>query len=452
MRSIIIIIYIFILLLNLMPILTQDSSHELAGENIENDDEILEKKVKARKTHQNTIIHLFIFDYYKNFKYPIAVPELKENLIYTTYSRYLDIFEKKNREVEDCSSLMNFSIIKKIPSEIVMNKEYEQCRNREYKKELLAQSKKIEDDDQKEWRRTKCNNKLMLGLLDLQFFLINDSGAYRACIEIKDPLEEVQFIKATKKYLYRLLETPILEKPPLSDNFSDTEIQYIQSIYDISSELLIEYANFSTYYKYFPKLDNSHFTNLDFIFEKIYPKEKKTLIYNKLLELKKHQLYLLKDESLNGRKRGQYLYEYNREILLQIAREIKIINNNEYISTRNKNSFKDLHACLNKIPRVYLENISLGYTAGLFSRYANGMFTYDKSMFTDTEYKEIVHIYHTNFFQSKLVQLRLKNRMDNCNLLLSTPDYKLSTGSIVKEICELTKSERCKPDDFLDEL
>ncbi len=425
----------------LHPIFSQSESEEDQDEN---------RKKYIETARRSVVIKNNFEEYYDKFHYPIAFPELRP-FVFNFEIPYKKMVERHFHEpvkYESCFNPIISSFVRKqTAQEKAMAQNYidmanAECsrRNQEIAFKKLAEIR--EDEVQKDWRRSNCKNPDILALIDFTNYLHKDDRLYRACVQLKEPMEEVNFIRSSKIKIFDLIREPVLEYPTEFKNLSEQENKYFQNIYKLSIQLLVEYGNFETYYESLPKIENPLYINHDLIFEVIYPGDRYDKIRSLYETLKNHKLSLLIGELYRGKERGTELFNENKKLLTEIKIANAKIIENKQITLNNKNQFKQLLQCLESFSEKHLERISLSYYSGLFKKYSIPEFSPTNKESVSKEIFEILNLYNKNLYNSKLLDLRLINRLQNCDMLTRLPYEEVSFPKILKDSCELNENSR----------
>ena len=105
----------------------------------------------------------------------------------------------------------------------------------------------------------------------------------------------------------------------------------------------------------------------------------------------------------------------------------------------NKKQFNQLLFCLEGFSEKHLERISLTYYSGLFKKYGNHEFSPANRDSVSKDFFEIVNLYNNNLYTSKLLELRLLNRLQNCDMVKQVPYEEVSFKKILKNSCLLNE-------------
>ena len=403
-------------------------------------------------TYQETLNRLYIIRnnfeaYYNKYHYPIAFPEVK-NFISRyefPYKKIVDRHFNPPVPFESCLGQFQSSYMAK-PSaeERESTRRYQEMSNADCNRRnqvlALNKSEEIQQDAiQKEWRRSNCKNPDILALIDFYNFLQKNDKIYKSCLELQEPIDEVNFIRSIKIKIFDLIREPVIEFPKEFKNLTEEENRYVSAIYKISLELLTEYGNFESYYESLPVIENPAYIKHDIIFEVIYPRER----YNKIIylynDIKNHKYSLLLDELHRGSERGNELNKDNKKLLTEIKLANTRILNNKYISMNNKKQFNQLLLCLDNFSEKHLERISLAYYSGLFKKYGTSEYTPTNKEGISKDFFEIINLFNNNFYNSKLLELRLINRLQNCDMVRQLPYEEVSFKKIIKNSCVLNE-------------
>lgn len=393
-------------------------------------------------------------EYYNKYHYPIALPEVTDYVVIFGY-QYKTIVENHFNEpikFESCyiASLPGYSR-SRTDLEIRQDKRLVDLANAECQKKnqksVLSRNLEIHEDAiQKVWRRSNCKNPDLLALIDFKNYLYKDDKLYRACIQLKDPLDEINYIRTIKKQIFDFIREPVLEYPEKFKNLTEDENFYAKEIHKLSVELLIEYANFESYSESLSAIENPQYLNHDIIFDVIYPPDRLIILKNLYSELRGHRYRLLVEELYKGKERGAKLLSFNKKIISEIKIANEKIQGNNYISKSNKNEFNKVLECIEGLSEKHLEKLGLSYYSGLFKKYSINEFVPEKKELISKEFFEILNLYNNNFFKSKLLELRLLNRKKNCEMVRSLPIEEVSFTNMIKNTCELNTDtlETCK--------
>jgi hypothetical protein len=164
--------------------------------------------------------------------------------------------------------------------------------------------------------------------------------------------------------------------------------------------------------------------------------------------LNSHKTVLLYDEFTRGSERGALLLSQNQAILSEIKDAGTKISNNQIIPLAQKNQFNILQKCLEDLSDKHLERISLGFYSGLFKKYSSSEYSpiYKDSLSRETI--EIFNLYHKNIYLSRLLELRLLNRIQNCNLVKSSKFEEFSFKTILQHTCDLNEKTKISCENF----
>jgi hypothetical protein len=413
-----------------------------------------------RKEVQETVKRLSVIMenkniFYNKFHYPITLPEAKR-YIFRAVLRYKTLVHNQFNEpiqFENCMGLFGGSPVRmskddRREEERINDAIRSECNKRNQNLSWTKLEEARTDAVQKEWRRSNCKNQEILALIDFQNFLQKDDKLFRACILLKDEQDEANFIRSTKLKIFELIREPILEFPKEFKTLNPIENDHINSIFKLSLELLIEYGNFESYYENLPRIENPMYVNHDLIFDNIYPPEKINKLESLKQTLNSHKTVLLYDELTRGSERGSLLLSQNQALLSEIKDAGTKISNIQIIPLAQKNQFSTLQKCLEDLSDKHLERISLGFYSGLFKKYSNSEYspTYLHSLSKETN--EIFHLYHKNIYLSKLLELRLLNRIQNCNMVKSNKFEEFSFVNILQNTCNLNEKTKQSCENF----
>jgi hypothetical protein len=436
--------YIIINCLLLTPIYSQANEE---SEEVEFEDK---RKKKIETTKRAYLIKNNFVDYYNKYHYPIAFPEIK-SLVIGFELRYKNMVENYFNEpiqYESCYiiNLPGFARHKSKEEKQFEKSQIElansECAKKNQKLSMSRLEENREDAIQKDWRRANCKNPDLLALIDFKNYLYKDDKLYRSCIQLKDPIDEVNFMRSIKIQIFDFIREPVLDFPEKFKNLSEDENMYIREINKLSLELLTEYSNFESYYEVLPAIENPQYINHDLIFDLIYPPDRFIKIKNLYHNLKSHKYILLLGELFRGKERGNKLSNFNKNILIEVKIANDKISGNKYISNNNKNQFNQILRCLEGLSEEHLERVSLTYYSGLFKRYALSEFLPSKKELISKDIIEILDIYNNNYYNSKLLELRLLNRKKNCEMIKELPYEEVSFKNILKYTCELNPDTR----------
>jgi hypothetical protein len=413
---------------------------------------------ELRNRNGNTVRAKFILDnlkpYYIKYHYPLSFPEiytsLKRTFIGGTNYRFT-----VNQEITRANNISNCfynwkmkNLIKGNDLEDKLVEDYliEECSRLSYNLWMMNHKEILKNTEQKEWRRSKCKNPDLLALIDFRYFLKKEDRLYRFCIEVKDQAEEETRIQKMKLLVFNLIQEPILKYPNQFSNFNKEENNYAEKIIELSNKLLIEYGNFESYTEIFPSIENPMYLNDDLFTDSTYHTdklEKMRFHYDNL----KIQEYTLLTEEIN-RHGGRFFLTYfkNKNILNEIKLSNDKIKNNKNISKKNISQFNQLTKCLHSIPNDHLSRLSLSYYSGLFKKYSLGEFVPENKKLVSINIIKIFDLFHKNFYNSKLLELRLENRLSNCEMIKKLNYEEFSGKKILKDICEINQNSdrECK--------
>ena len=393
--------------------------------------------------------------FYNKFHYPITLPEAKK-FIFRMVLRYKTVVHNQFNEpilYENCWSSIGRSAVRmskegRMEEERINDAIKSECNKRNQNLSWTKSEEVRTDAIQKEWRRSNCKNQEILALIDFQNFLQKDDKLFRACIQLKDEQEEANFIRSTKLKIFELIREPILEFPKEFKTLNPIENDYINSIFKLSLELLIEYGNFESYYENLSHIENPLYVNHDLIFDVIYPPDKINRLENLQQTLNSHKSVLLYDEFTRGQERGSLLLSQNQTLLSEIKEANTKISNNQYIPSLQKNQFNSLQKCLEDLSDKHLERINLGFYSGLFKKYSSSEYSPSYKALLSKETIEIFNLYHKNIYLSKLLELRLLNRIQNCNLVKSNKFEEFSFPIILQNTCNLNDNTKQSCENF----
>ena len=105
----------------------------------------------------------------------------------------------------------------------------------------------------------------------------------------------------------------------------------------------------------------------------------------------------------------------------------------------NKKQFNQLLLCLDNFSEKHLERISLAYYSGLFKKYGTSEYTPTNKEGISKDFFEIINLFNNNFYNSKLLELRLINRLQNCDMVRQLPYEEVSFKKIIKNSCVLNE-------------
>ena len=393
--------------------------------------------------------------FYNKFRYPITLPEVKR-YIFRAVLRYKTVVHNQFNEpiqFENCFGSFGGSPVRmskddRREEERINDAIKSECNKRNQNLSWTKSEEVRTDAIQKEWRRSNCKNQEILALIDFQNFLQKDDKLFRACIQLKDEQEEANFIRSTKLKIFELIREPILEFPKEFKTLNPIENDYINSIFKLSLELLIEYGNFESYYENLSHIENPLYVNHDLIFDVIYPPDKINRLENLQQTLNSHKSVLLYDEFTRGQERGSLLLSQNQTLLSEIKEANIKISNNQYIPSLQKNQFNSLQKCLEDLSDKHLERINLGFYSGLFKKYSSSEYSPSYKALLSKETIEIFNLYHKNIYLSKLLELRLLNRIQNCNLVKSNKFEEFSFPIILQNTCNLNDNTKQSCENF----
>ncbi len=439
-----ILIYYIINCIFLAPIFSQ-ASEESEEKEIED-----KRKIELETTKRAYLIKNNYSDYYNKYHYPIAFPELRFRVIgfELRYKRLVENYFNEPIQYESCYivNLPGFARHKskeeKQLERIQIELANSECAKKNQKLAMSRSEENREDAIQKDWRRSNCKNPDLLALIDFKNYLYKDDKLYRSCIQLKDPMDEVNFMRSIKIQIFDFIREPVLDFPEKFKNLSEDENVYVKEINKLSFELLTEYSNFESYFEVLPAIENPQYINHDLIFDLIYPPDRLMKIKSLYHNLKSHKYILLLEELFRGEERGNKLYNFNKNILTEVKIANDKISENKYISKSNKNQFNQILRCLEGLSEEHLERISLTYYSGLFKKYALREFIPSKKELISKEIIEILEIFNNNHYNSKLLEMRLLNRRKNCEMIKDLPHEEVSFKKILKYTCELNPDTR----------